>query len=276
MPNSDFVFENENALHFGAPRENDFVYHKGELVSDSNESNFAFIRERGLGGFDPVVYAVDGGSDADDPNAFYELNYDDFSVKRSVSFSFETHGAGGDADTAWVHENGGATIYKLDAADLSIVDSNTVNVQSGAQLTEIGGDSEFALAAERHPDGSTDSRILKIDADTLEIVDSAPRTDNDFLSASGGTATVFYTGEAVRQDGTRKRGTIEETSTSTLDVVRREDYPVDDYPDGAGGSIDHVYAGHKGTIFELDPEDFSVIRQVSSPLNGSLIGIGGV
>lgn len=49
MTQSDFVFERGDPIDVGASVENDFVYESGDIVADGDASDFAFIRERGLG-----------------------------------------------------------------------------------------------------------------------------------------------------------------------------------------------------------------------------------
>lgn len=49
MSQSEFVFEEGEAVSLNFAVENDFVFEQGELISDSNNSQFAFIEQRGFG-----------------------------------------------------------------------------------------------------------------------------------------------------------------------------------------------------------------------------------
>lgn len=51
-----FVFERGEEVHTGSPVENEFVFASDELVSDNDVSDFAFIRDRGLGAPSNIIH----------------------------------------------------------------------------------------------------------------------------------------------------------------------------------------------------------------------------
>lgn len=85
MVESDFIFEVGEPVDVGAPVENDFSHSRGELLSDGDESDLAFIRGRGLGpgvSEDPVFTSVGNSVDsmvvAPDGTVFVDSRSDGF------------------------------------------------------------------------------------------------------------------------------------------------------------------------------------------------------
>lgn len=255
MPESTLTFEENEPIDIGNHGEHDWTFEEGEPVEDAGESTLVYEAGVGLGGGGSLYASTD--------TELLVLNYEDFSIARRYTPSFDPHGAGGDGNVFWVHNQGGTTIYNINPVDFSVRDSWTPSgLQSEATFTEIGGKENVIWVADAGND-----LFLRVDPQTKSVVDEFALSS---ATASGGDEVFAYSGDfstnTVRQHDPADLSVLQSTSVSG--------------PSSGGGGENHVYIGSgpssgANTIVELDPADLSVVRSVSIDY-GPLKGLGGI
>lgn len=271
MVDSNLVFEKGDAVDEGNPVQNNFVYSEGTLVSDGDVSELSFVEGRGLG-IGAVVFYTDNST-------IYELNYDDFSVKRSQSVGFSAHGIGGDANVVWVGDDETDEVRKLNYSDFSLIETGSLPVPSDERVSDVGG-SQDSLYVITDKDGASPpgaGRIWVVDPDTYSIETEINLSDGGGTEAggAGGTANVYWQAN-YEQDQDPSPSTLHERDTDTAASLRSSDVGITQVI-GAGGSDAQIYLASNsvGKIYEVDPSDFSVLRSASVP-NLPAYGCGGM
>lgn len=283
MPGSDFVYESGEPIGVGTHGETDFLFHQGDPVPNTGDSEYVYEAGTGLGGAQPVVYACDD-------TKIYELDYDNnFSITRSHTPSFSPHGAGGDSNTIWVGDNDNSkepTIYKLDADDFSVQDRRTVTGSIDgydySNVTDCGGDSRSCfmtiVVRDENGDALNKRAVVRLDED-LNIFQKEELTDSR-LDATGGTTTVFWSGEREVAENPSKANLVERDAD--LFSIENETGFIEWGGSivGAGGSVNRSYwlrpdyDGGGPYIQERDA-DLNFVREEQNPISGAL-GLGGM
>lgn len=272
MADSSFIFESGDAVHVGSPVENDYVEEDGSLVSDGDVSEFVFISGRGLGAGELVFYT-------DYTDTVYELNYSDFSVKRSWTVGFTPHGVGGDGQVIWVGDETNSQIRKYDYENFNLLDTFSYNLQSDERITDVGGSANAlysGIDVGGAGSGTGTGEIWILDPDNgSKLQTITPSGTEEEVGGTGGTSNIFWNGNYDESQDPAPTTMYERDPDSGSSL--RSGNPGIEQVVGSGGSQERLYvcSNSTGKIYELDPADFSVLRSASVP-STPVAGCGGM
>jgi len=203
-----------------------------------------------------IVWAVN----FDASNTYlYELNYSDFSTKRSktVSGGSSYGGGGGDEQYLWVSVEKSGYIYRRAASDFSVINSYHLGV---GYMDDCGGHRDSHVGVARY---SSTYRYLYKFTPTLSSYSTITRSEKP-TGIGGGKSRWWYASAETDK-------VYEIDPNNWAANIRSKGFV---NPETVGGGDNHVYVVYDVAapkLAELNPNDLSVIRSISR----SYKGVGG-